>query len=65
MSNRPIHRRVVIGRPMYRTPRTEYETPRLNERKAKDVIGFVTRQLPGHQQIDATLPRQARQEPKG
>lgn len=47
---RPIHRRVVIGPPMYRTPRTEYETPRLNQRERPAAIGFVTARLPGHQE---------------
>lgn len=52
-SGRPIQRRVVIGRPLYRTPRSEYETPRLNQRATKDAIGFVTARLPGHQDYDS------------
>lgn len=48
-SGRPIRRPHTIGKTLYRVPRTEYETPRLNERSPIDAIGFGTTHLPGHQ----------------
>lgn len=53
-SGRPIHRSHVVGKQLYRIPREEYETPRLNSRKPTDAIGFCATHLPGHQDDDFT-----------
>jgi hypothetical protein len=51
-SGRPIRRFHVVGKQLYRIPREEYETPRLNQRSPTHAIGFVVDHLPGHQDYE-------------
>jgi hypothetical protein len=48
-SGRPIRKPQIVRNSLYRVPRRDYETPRLNERSPTDAIGFRVEQLPGHQ----------------
>ena len=48
-SGRPLRQNRTVGRPFYRTPDTEYVTPRLNQPQLAHPIGFGVPVLPGHQ----------------
>jgi hypothetical protein len=38
---KPIHRRRVVGRPVWRVPESGYVAPRLQQSELKSAIGFV------------------------